>query len=311
MANGYLVHIHSQKANTMKIEKTKWIAGLATVLLLSSMVVSANYHIKNKSLKKQKEIEQLNSEKLLSEKLQLDKEIENLQKEIVKHIGKNADLDKFLKEANQKLANQEVKIHKLVQDNSQVKSLRKQLEEVNALKSEIQKQVTACTERIVYLQNENEDLQNSLNMLRAENSSLSYDLKMSKELQAMNFRVDVTKGRKDKLTVKARTAEKMSVSFEVSSTFFQTNPEQMLYLVISDPQNKIVRAADQVPVTFSLKESNNNIMASYAKKMTRNSNSGRYHFTIEPESRLQEGIYQIEVFTAERFIGSVEVRLRK
>jgi chromosome segregation ATPase len=107
--------------------KTKIYAGVVTTLLLTALTGTGMLYDMRSDLQVSLDNERLNGEKLLSEKLMLDKEIIALKNNISELSGKNDELNNQLIAANSKVAQQQTTVNKLQKDNSNLKGLKKEV----------------------------------------------------------------------------------------------------------------------------------------------------------------------------------------
>ena len=134
---------------TMKtIEKEKLIAGGAVIFLIVALIATGVFYNSNKSLTKDLNTEKLKSEMMLSQKLELQKEIEAFKTKVNSLNGKNAELDKFLTSTTQKLMDKEAELKKIKRENGNIKQLKKQLADLADMKKDFESQVAVLNESI-------------------------------------------------------------------------------------------------------------------------------------------------------------------
>ena len=295
----------------MKIEKTKLVAAIATVLLIASIGATSNYYLKNKGLISENKSVKLKSEKMLSEKLLLDKEIYNLKNDITSLSGRNRELDGYLSNMTDKIAEKEAQIAKMTAENKKVKSLQKELNEIRKIRIELDKQLADMKILINNLKAENAGLSNQIVYLQNENEVLNQKIKSISSTQAGNFRVETTKGKKDKLTIRARKTDKFYISFDVPKELAQQNTKQQIHIVITAPDGNILAPEKAQQKTISSEDFHKVITPSASKEMKFTSNTNRVSMAYAPKDNLKEGIYQIEIYNDQTFLGNAEIKLRK
>ena len=291
---------------SIQIQRTKVIAGISTILLITSLIFSGNYYFENKGLSKENRSEKLKSEKLLSEKLLLDKEIFGLRGNITSLMGKNKDLDNYLNEANAKLNQKEAEISRLTKENRKVKSLQKELNDIKRIRIELNKQISDMTEIINQLRNENDGLANQIQYLQTENQSLHARILKMNSNKAGNFLVEVTKGKKDKLTARAKQTDKITVSFDVPE--MTASGKNNVYMVIFDPKGNAIENEKITKTTISIDGNSKTIVPCATKEIK---NTRRASMSYEPDENHGAGIYKIEIYSADAYLGGAEVKLRK
>jgi len=118
------------------IQNPKIIAGTVTVLFVLSLIGLISFYENNQSLEAGLNNEKLKSEKILSEKLSLDKEIVKLKQSISSLQGKNGELDKMLTTASSKIAMKESELKKMQKENASLKQYKQQLADIQKIRTD-------------------------------------------------------------------------------------------------------------------------------------------------------------------------------
>ena len=287
--------------NMKTIEKEKLIAGGAVIFLIVALIATGVFYKSNKSLTKNLNSEKLKSEMMLSQKLELQKEIEAFKTQVNSLNGKNDELDKFLTSTTQKLLDKEAELKKIKRENGNIKQLKKQLADLEDMKKDFESQVSVLFESIQKLTAEKNNLNKTIASLQEENKQLAENLKIISSMTADNYLVETTK-RKDKLTVVAKRAKKMAVTFKVPD-----NVVDDISFKIIKPDGKVVEGKDS-GIAYHVLNANEGLMASAdggAIQVSR-----KIEMTYEPKEKQKPGIYKIEMYNADKYVGTVNVRLR-
>ncbi len=149
--------------NIRKLIQISWIT-----LVISALLIGVMFIKEKREHKTDLDATRLLNESLLSEKLTLDKEIVQFKDAMAALEGKNAQTDKLLAEALQKLANKEKSYSYLARANGQTKSLKKQLTELRAMKEELLNKINDLNIENSLLTAENQKLESSLTALQEE-----------------------------------------------------------------------------------------------------------------------------------------------
>jgi predicted nucleic acid-binding Zn-ribbon protein len=290
-----------------KMKREKIIAYSAVVLLMLALIGTGYYYSGNNSLSKNLNEEKLKTERMLSEKLALQKEIETYTNQINSLTGKNAELDKILAETNQKLSEKEAALNKIVRDNGNLKTLKKEIAELTQLKKEFEGQILALNETILKLNKEKSDLNQTIASLQDENKKLAANLDLLISMTSDNYLVEPTKkgflSNKEKLTVVAKRTKKITVSFNV--------PENMVEDIsfkITKPDGKQVDGKDN-GIAYRVVDADQGLLASISG-VGEISVSKKIEMTYTPKVKQKPGIYKIEMFNGEKYIGACNVKLR-
>jgi hypothetical protein len=282
------------------------IAAVIIALLLSTVVFYRN----NAQLKETANRERLQSEKLLSEKLLLMKEIEGFRGEITSLKGKNKEADILLEKANRSLNEQENTIHSLSKEAASAKQLKKQLADVKKIRENLISELEQLTQSKnelsktnTTLKNQNDELTNDVNKLLAENKSLAEQLR-DKSFAGTNFKIEVVKNRKDKLTVKARRTDKIKIEFEVAANTYPVD-SSLIHVDLLSPDKTIPAGDIKVSVANQAQLSANIGSSLPAQDLQ------KVIIEYTPKEKLNQGVYTVLVFHKNTFLGKAQFRLMK
>lgn len=291
------------KTMTKAIQNPKIIAATVTFLLAISLVGLVIFYEANQSLENGLNTEKLKSEKMLSEKLSLDKELTKLKQSIASLQGKNSDLDKMLSNASSKIAMKESELKKMQKENASMKQYKQQLVDVEKIKSDLERQLTSLNNSLDASNREKESLNKMIASLQVKNKSLEDELNKTQIASLDDIRVEALK--KSKLTVSAKKTKKLDVNFIISANVSSEN----LQFKITDPSGKLLTPKDGTIAMVELEEtpmltaSNDN--TGYVKQ------TKQVKMEYKPKSKLKSGIYRIEILNDKSmYMGSLQVRLK-
>ncbi len=284
------------------IEKSgKRITTIAVLILIAALIGTGLFYSANRSITKDLNNEKLKSELMLSEKLALQKEIEDFRNQINSLTSKNADLDKLLAETSQKLSEKEAQLNRIGRENGNIKTLKKQLAVLTQMKKDFESQVLALNETIQKLNAEKDALNQTIASLQGENKQLATNLDILSSMTGDNYLVETTK-RKDRLTVVAKRAKKMTVTFNV--------PENMVENIsfkLTKPDGTQVEGKDN-GIASRIVNGDEGLMASITGGAIKVSK--KIEMIYEPKEKQKPGIYKIEMYNGEKYIGACNVKLR-
>ncbi len=280
--------------------QTVFITVTAAALILSGIIFYSN-----RSLKDQLQKEKIRSETLLSEKLNLDKSIEKFKMDLTSLKGKNAQLDKVVKETSDQLAKKESEIRKLMAENASLADLKKKNAELEALRKNLEEQIASLNMNMEQMIAENKKYNDLLASMKTENESLTTHNALLEAMLADNYRIEALKGKHDKLTVAARRTNKLMVSFDIPSEIGQG-----LYFKIVTPDGKELSSKDDKTAIINFYDENKNLMASLTGTASGSQNAKRAELIYKPEQKLTKGIYRFNVYNGKEYMGSIQLRLK-
>ncbi|HCR54694.1 MAG TPA: hypothetical protein DIW27_09775, partial [Cytophagales bacterium] len=247
--------------------------------------------------------EKLKSEKMLSEKLSLDKEIVKLKQSISSLQGKNADLDKMLSSASSKIAMKESELKKMQKENASLKQYKQQLADIQKIKSDLETQISSLTNSLNASNKEKESLNRLVADLQLKNKDLMNELNQMQIASLDDIRIEAFK--KNKLTVSAKKTKKLDVNFLIPAS----NSSENLQFKITDPNGKLLTPADGT-IAFVETDDASLLTADLSNTLyLKQTKQVKMQYT--PKSKLKPGVYRIEILNSDsKYMGSLQVRLR-
>lgn len=285
------------------VQNPKVIAGTVTFLLAIALVGLISFYEANRSLEAGLNDEKLKSERILSEKLSLEKEIAKLKQSITSLQGRNADLDKTLSKTSAKIAEKERELNKMSKENASLKQYKQQYADLQKIKNDLESQVLALNNALTAANKEKESLNRMVAELQVKNKSLSDELAQIQIASLDDIRVEAFK--KNKLTVSARKTKKLDINFMIPSKYSADN----LTFKISDPSGQVLSPKDGTIAYVETLEAP--ILTADASDMLYLKQTKQVKMEYKPKKKLKAGIYRIEVTNADNtYLGSLQVRLR-
>lgn len=278
----------------------KLIAGVATGLFFASLIGFLNLYKVNSSLEGSLTDQKLKSEALLSEKLQLEKSLEKFRADLTSLKGLNSNLDKELGSAVTRLNEREAAYRKLQGQNASLANYKKQYEAMVALKRELEETIGGLNTTLAKMQREQQDLSNTIASLEKRNQFLQQQVNRSIIASLDQPRIETVKGKKERLTVKARKTQKMKVNVDIPAdlndlSFRVKNPDGQ----ILGPDDGTIASRITEDTSLTAGESTTN-----AKPVK------RVEMEFSPTRRLAPGTYTVEILNDNKYIGSMQVSLR-
>jgi myosin heavy subunit len=290
--------------------KIKITAYVIAGLLFVSLFIAAHYITLNKESVAALNEEKLKSEALLSEKLQLQKEIDKYKKEIASLMGVNTNLDQLLAGARASLAEKEAQLSQIKRSNGSIAELNRQIAELKAIRNGLDSQIASLNSEISKLKDENGNLKKEnananamIAQLEKENKTLSDNLSLLAALTEDNL-VVVTK-KNEKLTVNSKKAKKINFVFDVP----QSSLGGLDFKVVS-PNSKTYSKSDG-SVSYHLVAGDGNPVASLSSTYPAQFELvQRVEMVFTPKEKLTKGIYKIEVYNNGTHLGRMQVKLK-
>lgn len=278
-----------------------------TLLFLLAMGFAIFYFSDGRNLKKDLASEKVKSEKMLSEKLALSKELDKLKNEIDSYKGKNASLDKSLADLKSKLQKKEAEFNRMAANSSP--NYKKQFQELQAIKADLDKTLARLNEELSALQSENYNLRTSLAMMEANNEQLAVNNKNLTRMIVNNLEAEAQK-KNNKLTVNARKTKEIVLAFEVPASM----SEQLKFNIVF-PDGKQVASNNSKNITYTVNHkdfvfSNAEVVASTQNLFVKSDDSKQIALSYKADSKLKPGTYQIDIYSENEYLGSCRMKLK-
>lgn len=274
--------------------------GLAVAIAISGLFLVNNMKLKNNL-----SAEKVKSEKLLSEKLSLDKTLSHIQKNVAELKSKNTTLDKAIAESNRKIQEKNEEINKLTAQNASVKDLKKKLAELENLKQQMNAEMAELNQSLAKAKAENSKLNEQIASATKANSGLANDNSILKALVSNNYRTEALRGKNERLTVKSRQTNKLLVSFDLPG-----NVDNDVHFKVLTPQGKELSSKTDLSASIQITENGDALLASSNPSENGGPGTKRVEMTYKPTQKLTKGVYQFNLYNGERFLGSTQLRLK-
>lgn len=274
-----------------------------TLGLVSFLIISGIFFVSNKSLKKDLTKEKIKSEALLSEKLALDKSIASFKNDLKTMKGKNSELDKKITEINQQLDKKQSEIKKLLAENASLNVLKTKVKELEALKNKLNDELYALQINYENLKFENLSANDQLTALKKEKEQLVITNTILAALAGNNYRIEAVRGKGDKLTVNARRAQKLVVTFDLPN-----DVSNNISFKLVTPEGTVFASDNNESALINITENSDNFYASIEEMDQKGTK--RVELIYKPKEKLNKGVYEFEIYKETTYIGSTQLRLR-
>lgn len=301
--------------------KGKMIVGASAAFIIIASLVGVFYN-KLEDVESDKDRITLKADSLMAVKNELQNELTELtnrltdEKVVVQSLEANLDSknaiiksrEVALKQALDKLAMLENLENS---KSSDIKNLKTQINELQILKTTLEKSFVELKESDLALINQNKDLQVKMLLLESQLRDAKSDIKKIKYLAtADNFRVEVLKPN-TKITSKAKKARTLRISMKIPE-FLKTEASysQPIYLSILDEKNNSIAGWNEL---VNVKDEDNKslkIEVHKSKLVDFNKNPQKISFDFTIENKLAPGIYTAKIYTTDSYLGTVEFRVR-
>lgn len=284
------------------LKSPKAIAVVTSALFVASLFWLMNTKHVNSSLEAGLQEQKLRSEELLSEKLLLEKDIQKFKDQLGTLKDQNANLDDLVKSTSAKLKSQESDYNRMKRENASLGQIRKQRQELQALKNQLENELSSLRLSYAELEAKNSELHNTVATLQERNKVLTDDLNRAMFAAVDQSQIQAVKGKREKLTIRAKKAGKLIANFEVPANL------KSLSFRITDSKGNVLTAADGT-TAFTSTPSDKNLTASSDAEVQGNKLQ-KVEMVYIPKEKLKTGVYTVEILNENLYVGSLKVKLK-
>lgn len=287
----------------MENNKPKIVTLGAIVIALLLLIGLCFTLISHSKSKKQLNAEKQTSEKLLSEKLSIEKELTKLKTDFSLLQQRGIENQRLLNETNAKIAENEKKLNSLAAENRSLRATGKELEDLKKTKTEIEKESARLKSEYERLIAQNKDLQNSLSA--AEKKYLALQQEISQKVNSDNFLLTATRGKKaEKIVIRASRTKKINMAFEVPQ-----NLSDAVNFKITTPSGITINPDDK-SLSWTFPDNSRNFTASLSGETGEFEQSRQVIMNYMPKEKLSKGEYKVQIYSGNKNIGNCRILLR-
>ncbi len=265
---------------------------------------------------------QVTLDSLTQVKLNVERDLDSLSRDYSNLRTENENLQGKVSNTSSIIEQKEITIKQLKSSSSKnLKELQDQIAELQKVKTEYETIITVIRQENQQLREENERLTEENTQLKGDKEQLSGQVTdLAKQLEeqirktqsatfkATSFRVEVER-RNDKVTVKARKARELLVSFDLADVPASYQGAQKLYLSITDDKGNPIAAANPTKTTVYAPTGPVEIMALQVKQVMIEPTQ-RLSFAHKLEDKLKSGNYVAAIYCDKGLLGASSFRLR-
>jgi hypothetical protein len=290
----------------------KQIVYLLGGLLLLSVI--GNVYLLNRSTSAEKEVvvktEQVDSLNQL--KKTLDGNFQAMTFELDQFRGKNIQLDSLLAKADGDIEKQRNKIARLIKENKDIPLIRRQLEEMKAIRDQYRIQIEQLIKENKELKFANVNLTQEVDNLNKTTKDLSQKVELASVLKAENIVVKAQRSKgKGKLeeTDKAKRVSKIAITLVVAENkVAKAGPREVVMRLIK-PDGYPITDPNSGSGTFTKEDGRS---TEYTSKKNIDFSNERLEVNLDWDiiEELKAGIYIAEVYLDGRLIGNNKFNLK-
>ncbi len=279
-----------------------YVGGAIIILLLIGLLFAVNSNSKNK---KSLKAEILTSEKLLSEKLMVENELTKLKADFAALEEKSNTNAALLEQANKKIAESQRRINSLNSENRSLRGLKKELDDLQTVKANLEKEALQLKSEYDQLMAKNADLQNSLSAMEKEKQEIASVLENTLKYTSDNFLVTATRGKKkEKVVVCAMRTKKLNMTFDVP----QSLTEEISFKIVT-PTGTTINPDDKA-LSWTFRPDSRNFTASLSAVTGEFEQSRQVVLTYTAKEKLVAGEYKIQILCNGNNIGNCRIKLK-
>ncbi|MBI1287494.1 MAG: hypothetical protein GC178_07930 [Flavobacteriales bacterium] len=283
----------------------KAVAAVTTVLFFTALSALLILQNQNWDLSKVLNDTRIQQEKLMGEKLRLEKSVAKFKAELAKMGSENAELSGKINEQLAMVEKLEKENKKYRSTAKQVEGLKKEKVDLQAMLGDLERDMLRMDKSLQELIAENVRIKAENEQLAANNSKLNEHVSVLQEVAINNALVEALQGKKkDRLTVIAKRTKELKMEVDLPASMTQN-----LTLKVIDPQGAELTEKDG---TASITEVVNDQSLTASLTMVEGEfvSAKRMKMEFAPKTKLRRGTYTLEVSNGKKSLGRVQIKLR-
>lgn len=313
-----------QKGQTSSAMNNNRTVVILAVLLLLSLIGMGWFWVKSSRLQGENTGFETQVDSLSTLKYDLLDNIDSLQTAYQLIIASNDSLNVTLQDALQNVASQNEQLKSIRRQNSNdKKGLLQEINQLRALKAELEgnigklveeneslrQQNTELTEQVATSEKRNHELSEKSSQLESANLTLQSDLSQLRaaSVRASGFLVDL-QTRSAKTTSKSGRVRNLSIAFDVLNVPQEHQGTHTLYLVITDSNGNPIASDNPIRKRIEANGRVAEIIAQQSKEVSLEE-SQRLNFNYPVSEKLKKGTYQVSIYSDLGLLGSSNVKL--
>lgn len=299
----------------LKIKNTNLGAGLIVgglVLTIAAGMGSFYLVLNREYLRQSLNQEKLAHERVFSEKLSADKELNYKNSQVEQLEKANQQLTVYLGNTVATLDEKGSILSQIYTNQAEIKSVQNKLQHIDGSTDAVQQQVSKLTKTVDQLVAKNNQLLKQVNQLAQDN----HQLKASNNIITIHkgigraFRVEAWRVRSRDLTTRAKKTAKIVLSFEPSDRHeFMKIKKEVFYVTMSDESGAIYNILQGQKKTVYLDNNPVEILPSFELMAEDAEQINRINIAIEDLKGLPAGVYNFDIYTNNAYVGNTQIRL--
>lgn len=273
-------------------------AGIISILLFTT-ILGFVWNSKNK---RNLNAEQGRTETLAAENRMVQDELDKLRKDYTSLQIRYDSAEQNIAQSETDLAERNRRIAALSRSNSALNKSQEEFEQLRADNTELQNNFADLRKEHEGLIAKNNDLQAAIEDLKAQKSDIASQFAQSETYESDNFVSYATRGKKDKLVLRARCAQRLNTSFDVPANL----NDSVTFQIVTPDGTTLGPASKGISWLFSDPENLTAGLQAGGKAQA----SRRVDLTYDAAEKLSKGEYQIRLISNNMNIGNVRLRLK-
>lgn len=292
------------------------IYGIAvTILLLLSAALGWFFWQKSQAIQYESKQREAVLDSLVHVKLDLQRELDSMALDYSSLRTENENLQGRVTNTAALIEQKEIVIRQIKSEKAQnTEELQRQIADLQKVKTEYETIITVLRQENLQLQEDNQRLTDENTQLQGQVADMAKQLEeqirktQSAAFKASSFRVDVER-RNDKLTVRARQARELLISFDLADVPQVFHGPQKLYLTITDDRGNPIASENPIKATVYAPTGPVELLAQQVKQVVLETTQ-RLSFVHKLEDKLKPGHYVAAIYCDKGLLGASSFRLR-
>lgn len=248
----------------------------------------------------------LEKENVLSEKIELTRNLDTTKRDLQTVKDKNSELNSILEDTRDRLAEKEKELPKMRQSIATLSTFKKKSIDLEAIKRDMEQKILELNKNAIALKEQIDGLEQQVTNVKADKASLENKLNdLLNKPFSDNYKTEAQRGRKNILTVIARRTNRLNISMDVPA-----NLQQAINFTITTPEGKSLSSVGDLSNQVRITQSDASFVVEQAGISGSVGTMKRVQLIYSPAKKLKKGIYKYQVYSGIEYLGSTQVNLK-
>ena len=282
------------------------------ILLMVSMGLNVYLFTRSHEAESLVDEREMEVDSLVDIKTSVENDYQSITFELDQFKGKNLQLDSLLEKANSDIEKQKKKIDKLLKENKDLPLIRRQMEELKAIRDQYRIQIEQLIKENKELKFENVNLTQEVDNLSKTTKQLNEKVEIASALRGESLTVkayrDTSKGKFEE-TEKAKRVTRISAEFVIAENKVAKSGSRELVFRVLKPDGLVMSDPNAASGSFT-RDDGRKVEYTQRRNVEYSNQRTDVKFECKAGEELSPGLYLAEVYLDGKMMGNYKLTLK-